>query len=72
LKGNAVTDTTKVQPLAHSPDGAAHRIGVSTRKVYDLIAIGELRSYKDGKRRMIPEVELQSYVERRMAQAGAS
>jgi excisionase family DNA binding protein len=62
----------KILPLAHSPDRAAQRLGISTRKAYDLIANGELRSYKDGKRRLIPDSECQNYVQRKMAQAGAA
>lgn len=65
-------DNPKLQPLAHSPDSAAQRIGISTRAVYLHIATGELRSYKDGKRRLIPDSECQSYVLRKMAQAGAA
>ena len=65
-------DTQKLDPLAHSPDRAAHRLGISTRAVYMHIAAGELRSFKDGKRRLIPETELQSYVQRKMAEAVAA
>ena len=61
------TDTT--QPLAHSPDSAAKRLGISTRAVYTHIATGELRSFKDGKRRLIPDSECQRYVQRKMDQA---
>jgi excisionase family DNA binding protein len=60
---------TTPQPLVHSPDHAAQRIGTSTRAIYDLIAKGELRSFKTGKRRLIPETELQQFVQRKMAQA---
>lgn len=61
--------TLKVDPLAHSPDGAAQQLGISTRAVYDKIASGELSSYKDGKRRLIPTAELQRYVDRKIAEA---
>jgi excisionase family DNA binding protein len=64
-------ETSKIEPLAHSPDRAAQRLGISTRAVYTHIATGELRSFKDGKRRLIPDVELQRFVQRKMAQAGA-
>lgn len=64
-------DTNQLQPLAHSPDSAAQRIGISTRAIYTAIATGELRSFKIGKRRLITEVELQGLVQRKMAQAGA-
>ena len=58
-----------VEPLAHSPVRAGKRIGVSTRQVYLHIASGELRSFKDGKRRLIPDTELQRFIARRMAEA---
>jgi len=64
-----VKDSTQLEPLAHSPDRAAQRIGISTRAIYSAIATGELRSFKIGKRRLITETELQSLVQRKMAQA---
>lgn len=66
-----MTDSQKVEPLAHSPDRAAQRLGISTRAVYALIATGELRSFKDGKRRLIPDSECQRRVQRKMAEAVA-
>jgi excisionase family DNA binding protein len=71
LKGHAVNDS-QLQPLAYSPDKAAIRIGKSTRSVYELIARGEIRSYRDGKRRLIPDTELQNYVQRKLTQALAA
>lgn len=65
-------DKPKVEPLAHSPDRAGQRIGISTRAVYELIATGELRSFKQGKRRLIPDVECQRLVQRKMAEAASS
>ena len=62
----------KLEPLAHSPEGAGKRIGESTRAVYTHIASGELRSYKSGKRRLILDAECQRYVQRKMAEAGAA
>lgn len=61
--------SSKIEPLAHSPDRAAQRLGISTRAVYTHIATGELRSFKDGKRRLIPDTELQRFVQRKMAEA---
>lgn len=66
-----MNDST-LQPLAYSPDRAAIRIGKSTRSIYELIATGEIRSYKDGKRRLIPDTELQNYVKRKFEQAVAA
>lgn len=64
-----MNDKPTVEPLAHSPDRAAQRLGISTRAVYALIATGELRSFKKGKRRLIPDTECQRLVLREMAQA---
>ena len=57
--------------LAYSPSHAGIVIGVSQRAIYQKIASGELQSYKDGKRRLIPLAELQSYVAKKTAE-GAS
>ena len=64
-----MTDSPKLEPLAHSPDRAAQRLGISVRAVYAHISTGELRSFKDGKRRLIPDAELQRFVTPKMAQA---
>ncbi len=64
-----MSETPKIEPLAHSPDRAALRLGISTRAIYTHIATGEIRSYKDGKRRMIPDVECQRFVQRKLADA---
>jgi len=64
-----VKETNQLEPLAHSPDRAAQRIGISTRAVYTAIAAGEIRSFKIGKRRLITEQELQGFVQRKMALA---
>jgi excisionase family DNA binding protein len=63
-------DKSTIEPLAHSPDRAALRIGISTRAVYAGIATGDIRSFKDGKRRLIPDTECQRYIQRRLALAG--
>ena len=64
-----MTDTERTAPLAHSPIAAAKRLSISTRSVYNLIATGELRSFKIGKRRLISDPELRRLVERKMAVA---
>lgn len=58
-----------LEPLAHSPESAAQRLSIPVRSVYTLISTGELRSYKDGKRRLIPDTECQRHVQRKMAEA---
>jgi excisionase family DNA binding protein len=64
-----MADDDRHAPLAHSPEQAARRIGTPTRSIYTLIANGELRSFKVGKRRLIPDTELQRLIERRLAEA---
>jgi excisionase family DNA binding protein len=64
-----VKEPLDLEPLAHSPDGAAKRIGTNTRAIYALIATGELRSFKLGKRRLIPDAECQRLVQRKLAEA---
>jgi excisionase family DNA binding protein len=66
-----MAEESKKEPLALSPENAAHRLGISTRAVYTLIASGELRSFKLGKRRLIPDAECQRIVARKMAEAAA-
>lgn len=56
-----------VAPLAYSPADAATRLGVSLRKIYEMLATGELRSAKLGKRRLIPDAELQRVLATRIA-----
>ncbi len=62
-------NSPRPEPLAHSPERAAHRLGISTRAVYTHIASGQLRSFKDGKRRLIPDSELHHFVQRKLAEA---
>jgi excisionase family DNA binding protein len=56
-------------PLAHSPTSAAQRVGISTRSVYTHIATGEIASFKVGKRRLISELELQRFVQKKIQEA---
>ena len=61
-------DISDIEPLAHKPDAAARRLGVSLRQIYNLIADGSIRSTKSGKNRLIPDDELKAYLRRRMAE----
>ena len=65
----AVQDLSTIEPLAHSPDAAARRLGVSLRQIYNLIAAGEIRSAKSGKRRLIADEDLKAYLRRRLAES---
>ena len=57
-------------PLAHRIHEACQRLGVGRSKLYELIASGEISSFKVGTRTLIPESELRRFVTERTA-AGA-
>jgi excisionase family DNA binding protein len=59
----------RIQPLNYSPDDAAVRLAISTRAVYTLLATGELKSFKRGKRRLIPDEELRRWRDAQLATA---
>ncbi len=47
--------------LAYSPEDAAAALGVTRSRIYKLISTGDLRSYKDGKRRLCSHQALIEY-----------
>lgn len=57
------------KPLMYSRQGAAGMLGFSLSKVEDLIASGQLRSVKVGKRRMITTAHLEAFVAQLEAEA---
>jgi excisionase family DNA binding protein len=52
----------ETQKMAYGLEEAAAAIGVTRTRAYQLIQKGELRSYLDGRRRMISAKALQEYV----------
>ena len=58
------TPTENQPPLCFSPDGAAQRIGIRPRSIYSLMKSGEIKSFKIGKRRLISDQELQSFIKK--------
>lgn len=61
-------DAASVEPLVHSPASAAKRLNKSVTAIYAMVATGELKTFKDGKRRCIPDSELTRYVERKLSE----
>lgn len=57
-------------PLSVSVEEAARLVGHSRSGIYEVIAQGELKAFKLGKRRLILMTELKSWIER-AAQVGA-
>lgn len=57
-------------PLSVSVEEAARIVGYSRSGIYEVIAKGELKAFKLGKRRLILVAELKAWIER-AAKAGA-
>jgi excisionase family DNA binding protein len=55
----------------HSIERAQERLGVGRSKIFELIAAGELRSVRVGRRRLVPEQAIRDFVARLDEQAGA-
>lgn len=59
-----------IPPLSVSVEEAARLVGHSRSGIYEVIAQGQLKAFKLGKRRLILMAELKAWIER-AAQAGA-
>ncbi|MBA6101696.1 Helix-turn-helix domain protein [compost metagenome] len=59
-----MTQTNQFQPLALGIDDAARVIGVARSMLYEIVARGDLPSFKLGRRRMILAKELETYINR--------
>ncbi|AZF49173.1 MULTISPECIES: helix-turn-helix domain-containing protein [Pseudomonas] len=53
-----------IAPLAVSVEDAARVVGYSRSGVYELIASGDLKAFKLGRRRLILMAELKAWIER--------
>lgn len=51
-------------PLSVSVEEAARLVGHTRSGIYEVIALGELKAFKLGKRRLILMTELKSWIER--------
>lgn len=58
--------------LAYGVSEAAAELGMTRSRLYQAIALGEVDSYKDGKRRMFSRRALEQYVARKEAQGRAA
>lgn len=59
-------NTANPAPLAHAVNIAAARLGIGRVKLYELINSGEIKSFRIGAKRLIPESELQRFVAEQM------
>ena len=63
---------TEAVARLHSIEQAQERLGVGRSKVFQLVASGELRSVRVGRRRLIPEAAIVDFIARLDEQAGVS
>ncbi|WP_115989110.1 helix-turn-helix domain-containing protein [Pseudomonas sp. H26/SER47-MNA-CIBAN-0231] len=61
---------TMATPISVSVEEAARLVGHSRSGIYEVIAQGELKAFKLGKRRLILMTELKAWIER-AAKAGS-
>ena len=62
-------EESTIRPIVVKPKKATlYGIGGLT-KIYELIADGELESYRDGRSRLITVASIEAYVERKLDQA---
>lgn len=54
----------QIAPLSVGVEDAARIVGFSRSGIYELLASGELRGFKLGRRRLILMTELKTWVER--------
>jgi len=62
MPGDVLGQDTAPLRLALSPEQAAVALGIGRTTVYDLIARGQLRSLRVGRRRIIPVVALETFL----------
>lgn len=68
MRKNPESEQPREPRLLLSPEEAADLCGVSRRKMFSLIASGEVRSFKLGASRKVPRSELTVMIDRKMAE----
>jgi excisionase family DNA binding protein len=63
------TIASNLEPLVVSPRVAWRMLGCGNTRGYELIAAGELESYKDGRSRKITVASIKAFVARQLAGA---
>jgi excisionase family DNA binding protein len=68
VTGRAVSD---VEPLMVSPRQACRLLSIGNTRLYELIAAGEIESYRDGRSRRITLASIRTRIARLLANVGA-
>lgn len=66
--GKVNTMTTETKALALRPNQAAAALGIGRDKLFDLLAAGEIKSFREGNTRLIPVRAIEEFLERRLAE----
>jgi excisionase family DNA binding protein len=64
-------DPVDVEPLVVKPKIAWKMLGCGNTRGYELLAAGELESYKDGRSRKITVASIKAFVARQLAAASS-
>ncbi len=64
-------DATDVEPLVVKPKAAWRMLSISNTRGYELLATGELESFKDGRSRKITVASIKALIARRLAAANS-
>jgi excisionase family DNA binding protein len=67
-RGLTALKDAAAERLAYGPDEAAAALGIGRTKVFELVSQGELISVKIGRRRLIPVVSVNAYMDRLVAE----
>ena len=62
-------DAADLRPLLVNPERLSTLLGLSHSTIYELLATGEIPSFKVGRRRVIPLTAVEQWIERRLKEA---
>jgi excisionase family DNA binding protein len=66
-----LSQAADLEPLVVKPKVAWKMLGCGNTRGYELLAAGELESYKDGRSRKIPVASIKAFVARQLAAASS-
>jgi excisionase family DNA binding protein len=64
--------TQALEPVVHSIPQAQQRLGIGSTTFFNLLKSGDLKSIKIGARTLIPESEIQRFVQARINERSAA
>ena len=70
-EGNTMRSNEITKKLLYTPEEAAALLSMSRSRVYVLLCRRWIGSIKEGRRRLVPFFELESYIQRRLCEQQA-